>query len=586
MSACHYDGPVSTNDGSRFMVHATLEPGAEKSFSGIRVLIGCKNTQELAALVCATNGATIDFHVKANLPLQAISDDSSPFLGFGPSFDKPPMAINDRALARQRHRGDSSAATALPLCTLVFEVVEKVDRYRGPVNRVNLILHPPEAMESHSLRTLYDHVEPCAPSSNSAILFLRINDTLRGSLTPKVRSRIICARSAPMAIPVHGVRILPPPASRKPFINLPIELLHMIFEEAVKDKFQYSWRATLISFALVCRAWRPALDHLFEHFGPFNAALVRPDAPQLAMTIRRNPELGMKIRVFDPSHFRIAKEKMGFEKAIITILQNAKMVRELWVSDTHRTLARDFVRALCSSPYVESFRTTVSKTVSEDRYILSLDDIIQCLSHWPRVRTVSIYGFTKSLTTGVDGLPTPSCSIRNLSLQNGFLTFPQLRLFTASSLPTLQNVTLRNISGLSNEDLRTWLVDVVATLTSLGIQFTPLSRRSDDEEYAVDALLPKMAHLRHLELEGDVASELVLSRYAPCCERGQPSRREGSTLTVDNMPGVDVHGFVGALKATRWARVTATNLVLREEKMKLKAEATKIAKDRNILLMI
>jgi hypothetical protein len=47
-----YEGPGSgrVTDG-QFMVHATLEPGVEKCCSGFRVFIGCKNTQELAALV-------------------------------------------------------------------------------------------------------------------------------------------------------------------------------------------------------------------------------------------------------------------------------------------------------------------------------------------------------------------------------------------------------------------------------------------------------------------------------------------------------------------------------------------------------
>ena len=50
-----YGGPYSTESDKKFMIVATLEPGAEKYFSGFRVLIGCNKTEKkLAALVCAT----------------------------------------------------------------------------------------------------------------------------------------------------------------------------------------------------------------------------------------------------------------------------------------------------------------------------------------------------------------------------------------------------------------------------------------------------------------------------------------------------------------------------------------------------
>ena len=51
MSDYKYIGPGSTLQGNMFMVHATLEHGAEKYFSGLRVVIGCKGTPELAGLV-------------------------------------------------------------------------------------------------------------------------------------------------------------------------------------------------------------------------------------------------------------------------------------------------------------------------------------------------------------------------------------------------------------------------------------------------------------------------------------------------------------------------------------------------------
>lgn len=51
MSEYQHEGPASTLERQEFIVHATLEPGAEKYFSGFRVLIGCKDSQKLATLV-------------------------------------------------------------------------------------------------------------------------------------------------------------------------------------------------------------------------------------------------------------------------------------------------------------------------------------------------------------------------------------------------------------------------------------------------------------------------------------------------------------------------------------------------------
>ena len=55
ISSSLYEGPHTTAEGAyKLIIVATLEPGAEKYFSGFRVLIGCNDTEEkLAALVRA-----------------------------------------------------------------------------------------------------------------------------------------------------------------------------------------------------------------------------------------------------------------------------------------------------------------------------------------------------------------------------------------------------------------------------------------------------------------------------------------------------------------------------------------------------
>ena len=46
--------PGYTTGCGDFMIHATHEPGAEKYFLGFRVVIGCKDGEELTSLVRVT----------------------------------------------------------------------------------------------------------------------------------------------------------------------------------------------------------------------------------------------------------------------------------------------------------------------------------------------------------------------------------------------------------------------------------------------------------------------------------------------------------------------------------------------------
>lgn len=491
-------------------------------------------------------------------------------------------------LAKEWAKGDATAT--LPLSTLIFEIT---DASNSTWKKADLLLHPPQATEqTQSLRILYDYVELCTPTSRSCIRLLRTNHTFRGSLKRDNPSGLACVLPAPMGILAHGISILPPSTSRKPFIHLPSELLHMIFRNVARDTSQCSWRAALVFFALVCRTWRPALDHLFENFGRYNAGRKPPDVLRLGRTLELNSELGRRIKAFDPSHFRVVPTSessyLDIAKAIVTILQSASMVTDLCIVDTHRSLAEGFVRALCSSSDVRTFwinRSGFSTTDPDYIYTLSVSDILQCMSHWPRIHQLWIYGFSSTPT--IEDLPEVTCSIKSVSLHRGSLKLPQLRSLTTSTKSALQIASLQYISGLTNRDLYTWLTEVGPTLTHLTIQFSTISRQSDDEEYAVDVVLPTMTTLIHLDLEGDITSELVLMRYSPDqSSQSSKSWRRWGSLRIDNAPGMSAHGFVRALKTTEWSQISVANLVLREENREVKEEAKKIARERKICLMM
>ncbi|KAF8578414.1 hypothetical protein K439DRAFT_1621336 [Ramaria rubella] len=524
MSHYEYEGPGSVtsgqNDGHEFMINVALEPGAEVYFSGIRVMVVCddRHDAELSELSIHDN-------------LQAQQTGCQ--------------------LAKQwQEDSNKNPSGTLSICTLLFEIADRNDKW----GRMNLVLHPPHSLSDlRSLRVLYDYLQLCvAGSSNSFVLSLSIDSTFRGSLKPNNLSHValvhgakgIIALPTPKGILAHGVHILPPAASRKPFVHPPEELLHMIFEHATLAKTSTDWRGTLISFALVCRAWRPALDHLFQDFGP-NPGRNPPNVLRLAEAVEMNSELGRKIRVFNPSHFRKRKEYseesyLEFSRAIIKILQSATRVADLQITVTHPSLANEFLRAICCSPEVTNLLIGRGPP-SKERYVLSVADILQCMTHWPLLHKVKVFGFSATIDT--TDLPAPKCSIVELYLQQGRITPAQLYLMTAASHSTLKHVTFQHISGLTNDRLLTWLAQVGPSLESLTIKFSIVSR-AIGEEYAVDIIIPQMEYLYYLDLEGDIATELVLLRYAPRLVEKPPPRFRYA-LSIENSPGVNPRGLRG-----------------------------------------
>ena len=479
-------------------------------------------------------------------------------------------------LAKKWAEGDPSVTTSLPLCTLVVEIVDRGEQ-------VTAILHrPPETMESLSLRTLYDYVEFCTPTSKSCVILLRTNHPFRGIFK---RERH-CHWSPPRAPAdlVLGFRILPPLASRRPFVRLPQELLHMIFNEA--KLVSENWRKLMLSLALVCRAWsRPALDIMYEDFGSNHDVMcnIFPYAPRLAKTLQDYPALGKKIRLFctDTLHSKVDRENeeyyLGDAIAILTILQAAKNITELRSFGTHQLLAQDFVHTLCSFSNVREFVSIGnSKFQPAFVYIPNIGDILRSISHWPLVYKLTLWDIPSAIA--LDDLPTSTCTITCVSLCSISLDLSQFRLLTTSWKSALREARISDISGLTNEDIRMWLSEVGPTLEIICFDSTEVrNHRSINEEYAVDAMLPIMSNLVILDLKGDIASHLVLERFVPASD-AIPGRQY--KLWMLKVPGLIVNSdrFLNALNTTAWTEINETGLLRGE----LLEEARRIATRRNI----
>lgn len=162
-------------------------------------------------------------------------------------------------------------------------------------------------------------------------------------------------------------------------------------------------------------------------------------------------------------------------------------------------------------------------------------------------------------------------------LYHGPITGPQIQLLTSGAHKTLQNVTLKGIQGLTNQGLRAWLAEVGPSLVHFHLEETSVGRQSGDEEYALDAVMSQMKNLSNLKIDGDLASELVILRKEPT----QPSTGvHWSTISCENAPGMNPHGFVNALKYTGWRNIQTRGIFEGNEPLKLEGE--KAAKDQGI----
>ncbi|KAG6853286.1 hypothetical protein C0991_005508, partial [Blastosporella zonata] len=143
-----------------------------------------------------------------------------------------------------------------------------------------------------------------------------------------------------------------------------------------------------------------------------------------------------------------------------------------------------------------------------------------------------------------------SPKLEELTLKIGYITGPQFRFFAGPPhLPsTLQSVTLRLVHGLANTDLLDFLTHVSLTIKYLTILDCQLSR-ARDEEYAVDTVMPQMVRLTYLQLSGDIASDLTISR------KSSQTVIPGSKIMLTYPSTAHFWNLSGALAVTGWESV-------------------------------
>ncbi|KAJ6580054.1 hypothetical protein DFH09DRAFT_1146405 [Mycena vulgaris] len=580
-----FEGPGSTQNGNQFLISVVLEPGVKKHFSGIHVIVCCKDDDpELRDLTVRDDVGSVQF-----VRRQREREPTTGMANLG-AASRVYVDRNENLLLEQEAAFQASDALLeqgmpvleLPLCIIAYEVQDSSnDTWR----RAKLVLLPSWPItDGPTRRIAYQFVQP---THHPVVLYLKLNHTLRGSVKPNNKSGLVCAYPAPMGIHAFSVRIYPPRSQRRIFTQPPPEILSVIFGCAVEKKYG-SWRPTLISFALVCRDWVVALEHLFHEFGSYTNGGTAPDLVAVSKAVQAKPELGKAIWQLSRSHFghdpsHNEQEYLDLAIAFKNVLHSAKQVRKLEIFHTHSSLREEFVEALSQSRDVRSFLINSHSTADEPKYHCrpTLLDLFRCCQRWPRLHELRLFDwdgpnpFSQDVEQFViEQTPPLDCALRSILLFNGPITGPQLCNITAGSHSSLSDVHFNGIIGLSNAGLKDCLLQVASSLQQIKIEKCSIARANDDEEYALDAAMSHFTSLSSMRIDGDFLSELAVLR------KTSSSRWNRDMIDLANCPGVNPHGLVQALKYTGWHTVSALRLF--EGNAPLLEEAKAIAKERGL----
>lgn len=138
-------------------------------------------------------------------------------------------------------------------------------------------------------------------------------------------------------------------------------------------------------------------------------------------------------------------------------------------------------------------------------------------------------------------------------LYQGTMTGRQLLRFTSSSQPTLGDLSLHTVKGLSNSDLLEILLRVSPTLTYLSVERCVFPRAKEDDEYAIDAAMSKMECLTSASITGpELASVLAIARKP---QRNTYYSNPRMSISIDGGSQFDMREIVAALEATGWGEI-------------------------------
>jgi hypothetical protein len=452
-----------------------------------------------------------------------------------------------------------SNVSTLPKCTVVFEVVDYeatgIHEGRSPVT-AKVVLRPADYVQllNHdSVHILLECERSLSPDTQSMSLYLGHSASLYALMDLRAKSD---HDLNPLFLRITRViRVLPRDVAFSPITNegLPTEILQQIFQEVSQASYS-GWRRDLVSCALVCRKWSCSLDLLFWDFHiPRKASYTHtypPNIHALSEALTEQPTLGLSIEDLSTLYLRGPWQARwynhdpasvtAFTSDVITVIRTARGIQSLELE----YLDSDQTEALASALYdLRGLRTFTtgqrSPLLPSHDGAISIVQLAYCLASWPSLKSLIMYGAQSStMTEPTTALRLPVCALTELTMERVFVTDTELMYLMSTSLRTLECVSLGEISGITNVGLRNFLDAISQNVSCLTIRHTgvPLGA-GGQEERALDVTIGKMHRLGKLNVEGNVASELMLQRRA---QMFTASRANGDLTPESALPVIQL----------------------------------------------
>ncbi|RDB23679.1 hypothetical protein Hypma_009156 [Hypsizygus marmoreus] len=596
-----YEGPGQTSIGNGCMISVVLDGAARHHFSGIRLIVVYKESEFLDNVKLTDCLQTNQFGV-----LQSGESDPT----YRDLLNRRSASLH---CSKSLLQAASTSSLNLPLCTVVFELVDTSNdlTYAVALNlRRNLTSTPSTDTTATPFRIAYDRVHPCTgafSSEPSLLAFLECTHSFHGIRRP-THQYSCCMRMA-SGIPAYSVRVLPVSTERAPCPVLPAHVIRTIVADVVGVK-GHGWRKSLLAYGLVCKAWVHVLDLFFGGL-PARYDGDMADATKVARSLERRPERAVLMRSFSPWDYYMTEGEEEYKEmcvSLMTILRLGTGVRDVKLSLIHESVARELVQRLGELREVRTCVVYPTYDESRDaRKGLSMRDIQTFIARWVNLRKLELHEWVNEgpadLETGDEDLTPPlECKIEHLILERGRLTGPQfLRFASPFSPPVLKRLDLEAVQGISNADFLAFLMQVAPTLTSLTVRECTFPRgktivegkigkgkekkretqelesgareeaeeeeeTETEEEHAIDTAMPHLTSLTQLTADGKSASALSISRK-PLSPLSPPDstplaiiekglNRRLHSISIGNAYGMSLASVLGAVQGTQWGAVS------------------------------
>ena len=316
------------------------------------------------------------------------------------------MQRRNAVLDEELLSGVGSSTNDLPICTVIFEIVDLWTVWEKPMHEMVLVLRhrvPVEAPDR--LRVVYDRRYPCSDTSYSVTTFLQSNHSFDYQAVWDYARDQPTSLTSTIRVPAHSIRILPIHDSRPPFPGLPPELLRQIISEAILTTgSDVDWRSDLLSYGMVCKSWVHVLNLFYAFYCRKHDP---PTAVSVAKWLQCKPQNAKLIRRFNPSDYRDTNpdiseaedmeedEYIQSCEALLDILELSTQIREIEITAIAESLLQRQIHALHQLREVRTCKITgddPSRYYPEmpKRLCVTLDDVHSFIVHWPNLLYLDI----------------------------------------------------------------------------------------------------------------------------------------------------------------------------------------------------